>query len=45
VSDVLDCKESLKDCRLGLEGTGGATVARVSFLMRGDESVRYPVWD
>jgi len=41
VSFVLeDVRESLRDCRLGLERTGEVAVARVSALMRGDESVR-----
>jgi hypothetical protein len=40
VSCVLDVRDSLRDWRLGLEGTGEVAVARVSALMRGDESVR-----
>lgn len=37
LSVVLDANESLRDCKLGLVGTA---VARVSALIRGDESVR-----
>jgi hypothetical protein len=40
LSVVLDANESLRDCRLGLEGMEEVAVASVSALMRGDESVR-----
>lgn len=40
LSVVLDTNESLSDCKLGLEGLEEVAVARVSALMRGDESVR-----
>jgi hypothetical protein len=40
LSFALDGSKSLRDCRLGLEGMGDVAVARVSELMRGDESVR-----
>lgn len=40
LSVPLDCNESLRDCKLGLAKRVEVEIARVSALMRGDESVR-----
>lgn len=40
LSVPLDCNESLRDCKLRVAKLVEVEVARVSALMRGDESVR-----